>query len=97
MIIILKPKMSTKNMNKQQYKIENTICGVDYDVMKGDILEFVRFEDQNCESTNKFNNDNDTFWRDAVLRLIKCDSEPNIIGEIGSFIIDTDTGELVSL
>ena len=76
-------------MNKL-IKIKDTICGPDFDLFEGDEVKIVRDTDLN-EAEAAF----DPAYKMCRVRVTKCDSEPEMIGVEGEFMID-ENGELVS-
>jgi len=74
-------------MNKHIKKI---ICGPDFDLFEGDEVTIIRNTDLN-DVEAAF----DSAYKMCRVRVTKCDSEPDLIGVEGEFMINAN-GELVS-
>ena len=79
-------------MNKL-IKINHTICGPDFDLFRGDQCEFVKYTEL-CDSVKELNAEGNNY-KMCIVKITKCDSEPELIGVEGEFMID-ENGELVS-
>ena len=75
-------------MNKH-IKIKELICGPDFDLFEGDEVTIIRDTDLNDAEYAE------AAYKMCRVRVTKCDSEPEMIGVEGEFMIDA-TGELVS-
>jgi len=76
-------------MNKH-IKIKELICGPDFDLFEGDEVTIIRDTDLNDAEAAYI-----PPYKMYRVRVTKCDSEPEMIGVEGEFMIDA-TGELVS-
>lgn len=69
----------------QIIKIQETICAPDFDLWPGDEVELIQYNDP-----NDFVKSIDPTYKLCIVKLIKCDDEPTLIGQTGEFMIDAN-------